>query len=136
MDDVEARQRLERMVAWDTPPLRLASEAVDDLLEIAKTTDRYGGHPLLPDRVTPNPAWIPTWDLRKAAAEGWRWKAALAASKHDFSADGTNYSAGQLIASCEKMVTLFSRRPGEIYVGRRRQGFGDPLAETTIVGNG
>ena len=134
MDATEARQRLERMVAWDTQPLPLASGAIDDLVEIAKTTDLNGGHPAFVDG-TVNAAWVPTWDLRRAAAEGWRWKAAIAAGLHDYSADGTHYGASKLIQHCELMIKLFSRRPGTIYAGLRRPGF-PAIGDVTIVGNG
>jgi len=135
MDQTEATTRLKRMVAWDTPPMALSEQAVDELIEIAKTTDRVGGHPRLADDTTANPSWLPTWDLRKAAVEGWRWKAATVAHLHDFKSDGTVYSAAQLLDQCNKMIKLYGRRPGTIYTGRYRQGF-QQLGEVTIVGNG
>lgn len=53
--------------------------------------------------------WAPTFDLNAAAAEGWRWKAAKAASMIDFTADGASFKQDQLLAHCEKMVKRYSK---------------------------
>lgn len=57
--------------------------------------------------------WAPTWDLNAAAAEGWRWKAAKVAGRHDFATDGQTFAAGDLQAHCLEQAAVFGgRAPG------------------------
>lgn len=70
MDETAARARLTRMVAAAKEP-KLDDSALDDLVALAQRADAAGVAPS-------DPAWVPTWDLNAAAAEGWRWKAAKA----------------------------------------------------------
>jgi hypothetical protein len=51
-----------------------------------------------------------TWNLNKAAAEGWRWKAGKVAGGFSFSADGVMVDKTSLLAQCERMVAMYSRR--------------------------
>lgn len=53
--------------------------------------------------------WSPTFDLNAAAAEGWRWKAAKAASWIDFTADGASFKQSQVLELCERMVKRYSK---------------------------
>ena len=53
--------------------------------------------------------WTPTYDLNIAAAEGWRWKAAQAASLTGFTADGATYHDEQLIAHCNAMAAHYTK---------------------------
>jgi hypothetical protein len=99
MTEEEARARLERMVAYDIDPV-LDTDAVDDLLVIAKTPDIDG---LLPS----DDDWTPTWNLNMAAATGWEWKAAKAAGRFDFGEDGQRFNASQVAGHCLKMAALF-----------------------------
>jgi hypothetical protein len=46
-------------------------------------------------------SWIEAYDLHAAAADIWEEKAAKAYDKHDFSADGANYSADQIHANAQ-----------------------------------
>lgn len=127
MDEAEARQRLQRMVAYEDVPALTVAE-VDDLVVIAKVTDVEG---LLPS----DAGWEPTWNLRAAAREGWRWKAAKAARMHTFSADGATYNRAEIIANCETMIRLYGGTGGTIAVGNRSASSG-ALADVPIVGNG
>lgn len=54
-------------------------------------------------------SWEQTWDLRRAAAEGWRWKAGKAAEKYDFSSDVHSLKRDQLHEHCLEMVALYEK---------------------------
>jgi hypothetical protein len=41
-------------------------------------------------------SWIEAYDLHAAAADIWEEKASVRSDKHDFTADGANYSASQM----------------------------------------
>ena len=65
-------------------------------------------------------SWIPTYDLNMAAAEGWRWKAAKAADRTGFTADGATFHEEQLIAHCERMANQYAKGvAGSINVSAR-----------------
>jgi hypothetical protein len=52
--------------------------------------------------------WTGTWDLRAAAAEGWRWKAAKLVSEYDVAAGGgTNFLRDQKFKHCQAMIQLY-----------------------------
>jgi hypothetical protein len=55
-------------------------------------------------------AWVPTWDLNAAAAEGWRRKAAKAAAKFDFTTGDQQFSRSQVYAQCMSMAADYARR--------------------------
>lgn len=102
MNEAQARIRLEAMTAASEDPA-LSSLEIDVLLTMCRLMDT-SGH--MPDDVD----WIPTYDLNRGAAEGWRWKAAKAASRFDFGADGAQYSRSQVVAACERMTAYYARR--------------------------
>lgn len=54
--------------------------------------------------------WTPRYDLNRAAAEGWRQKAASLAARFDFSADGADYKISQAYDNCLKQVAQYQRR--------------------------
>lgn len=52
--------------------------------------------------------WSPTYDLRAAASEGWRWKAGKVASKYDVAAGGgTDFKRSQQYQMCLEMSRSF-----------------------------
>lgn len=54
--------------------------------------------------------YTPTYDLRAAAAEGWRWKAAKVVSEYNVAAGGgTNFQRSQKYEHCMTMAREFSR---------------------------
>jgi hypothetical protein len=53
-----------------------------------------GGTPVL------NPDWTPTYDLHAAAADVWDEKAADAAKRFTFSADGASYNRNEVYRAC------------------------------------
>jgi hypothetical protein len=88
MDADMALARLSNMVAATTTPA-LSDEDVDALLDYA----------IRPDG---------TYDLRRAAAEGWRWKAGKVAGGFTFSADGVAVDKSMLLEHCLGMVKQYS----------------------------
>lgn len=102
MDQGQAWIRFKAMVAADTAPVLDAAE-LELLLEMHRVADANGIAPGATD-------WIPGWDLKLAALEGWRWKAAKATASFDFQADGATYNRSQTLEMCEKMIAQYRRR--------------------------
>lgn len=90
------------MVAADERPA-LSADAIHDLLDGAAIPDAAG-------RLSTDPTWEPVWDLDRAAAEGWRWKAGAVAGDFTFSADGGSFSKGEVLAHCEAMADHYAAR--------------------------
>lgn len=116
MDLATARARLERMTQWNIAPA-LTTVEVDDLLEQAKRVDAFGYLPT-------DALWTPTWNLRAAAAEGWRWKAAKVVSEFDAATGGgKNYLRSQQYKHCMEMAKAYSSgRIGTIQLGTSYAG--------------
>jgi len=55
-------------------------------------------------------AWVPTWDLNAAAAEGWRIKAGKAASRASFSSAGSSYQRNQVWQMCMEMAKAYAKK--------------------------
>lgn len=53
--------------------------------------------------------WTPTYNLKAAAAEGWRLKAGKVASHYAISADGASAQRQQMYEHCLRMAEQFSR---------------------------
>ena len=96
----EASEKLQRMVAADAEP-KLAAGDIVILLEMFATKDAAGRGPSDED-------WTPTYKLRAAAAEGWRWKAAKASELISSDLDGDRMSANQLFEHCQRMIRSYS----------------------------
>ena len=58
--------------------------------------------------------WSGAWNLRAAAAEGWRWKAGKVAARFDFSSDVSSFKRDQLHKHCLEMVKQYS--PGMVSI--------------------
>jgi hypothetical protein len=99
-----AEARLRRMMEADTFP-ELGHDDVADLLELAKVADADG---LAPG----DEGWAPSWHLSRAAAEGWRRKAAKAAGRVDVNADGAGLKRSQLHTHCLAMARLYAAQGG------------------------
>jgi hypothetical protein len=102
MDTATARARLRAMVAADAAPV-LSADEIDSLLSIGSLADSAGNAPSSTD-------WTPTYDLNRAATEGWRWKAGKVAGSFDFQADGAQYNRSQMLDMCHKMAAQYQRR--------------------------
>lgn len=93
-------EQLSRMVASDKEPTLTGAE-IDDLLAMFARPDKNG---ITPDK----PEWIPTYLMRAAAAEGWRWKAAKASELISTDLDGDRMSSDQIFNHCQRMIKLYS----------------------------
>jgi hypothetical protein len=102
MDTEQAWTRLKAMTAADSAPV-LSPDEIELLLTMHRLADAAG--------VAPGAeGWVPTWDLNRAALEGWRWKAGKAAGSFDFQADGASYNRSQILEHCERMIAQYRRR--------------------------
>lgn len=94
--------QLYRMLAADAEPA-LDLEDLHTLLRLHRIIDT-NGYPPTDER------WTPTFDLYAAVAEGWRWKAAKAAERFSFSADGASYNRDQIYTHCMEQAKRYSSR--------------------------
>ena len=97
-----ALARLGSMTAAATAPT-LSDGELNTLLDMHQVADSAGFAPGATD-------YVPTYDFNRAAAEGWRWKAARVAGQFDFNADGATYNRSQKLDMCEKMIRQYQRR--------------------------
>jgi hypothetical protein len=108
MTEAEAYARLERLVAPTIEPT-LSTVEVQDLLASARRPDGDGVAPS-------EAAWVPTWDLDAAAADGWEIKAGRAAAGYDFGEDSQRFNRSQVHAQCMAMARLYRRGSGSVRV--------------------
>jgi len=101
MPDSALKTQLKRMTAWDSTPA-LSEDEIDALLAAFSKTDANDVAPGEDD-------WVETYNLRAAAAEGWRWKAAKASSSVSTDLDGDRLSSNQLFEHCNRMIGVYSR---------------------------
>lgn len=102
MDALAAWARLKAMTDADSAPV-LSADDLSALLSLAALADTAGNAPSVS-------GWTPTYDLHRAAAEGWRWKAARLVGAYDFTADGATYQRSQMLAHCERMIAQYARK--------------------------
>lgn len=100
MDREVALALLTEKVAATSRPV-LSPPAVDALLTAYQTQDADGRPPT-------DAAWVGTYDLNAAAAEGWRMKAGKVAGDFNFSADGGSYSKADVLAHCLEMESKYA----------------------------
>ena len=92
--------RLKRMTAWESKPT-LSNDELTSLLEQFARADVDGLDPA-------DVAWVPTYNFRSAAREGWVMKMAKASEEISTDLDGDRMSANQLFEHCERMVRKYS----------------------------
>jgi hypothetical protein len=97
MNTSTARARLVRMIQVTVDPTLDTSE-VDDLMTIAEV---YG-----PDGVT-----VIDYNLNRAAATGWEWKAAKAAGDFAFTDRTGTYNRQQVYDQCMRMAAVYGGGP-------------------------
>jgi hypothetical protein len=102
MTPEQAADRLAMMTAANTAP-ELDADLVRSLVAEAARVDTDGIGPR-------DPAWTPTYDLNRAAAEGWRLKAAMAAGQYSVTADGATFQRNQVFEHCERMAGHYAAR--------------------------
>ncbi len=92
--------RLKRMTAWEQDPT-LSPDDLDRLLEQFAQADSVG-------LVSGDVGWIPTYNLRAAAREGWTVKMGRASELTSTDLDGDRMSANQVFEHCERMVRRYA----------------------------
>ena len=102
MNRAQALARLRVMVEADAAPV-LSDDELELLLDGVKVADSAGLPPT-------DASWSETYDLNRAACEGWRYKAGKVAGSFDFQADGASYSRSQMLEMCHKMVAQYQRK--------------------------
>lgn len=123
MDKATAWVRLKAMTAATSAP-ELAADEIEALLAMCRLADSAGAAPSDAD-------WIPTYDLNRAATEGWRWKAGKAAGSYDFTADGATFNRAQIISHCEMMTQQYRRKiAGSLIVDNTQRYIDLAAAET------
>lgn len=95
-----AIETLGRMVAASAVP-RLTPADLQALLDLFPKEDPDGYEPT-------DPLWTPTYNLRAAAREGWKWKMAMASELQSTDLDGDRMSANQIFEHCERMVRQYA----------------------------
>lgn len=100
MDREVALTLLREKVASTSRPV-LPDATVGALLDAYPMVDADG-------RAPTDAAWVGTWDLNAAAAEGWRMKAGKVAGDFNFSADNASYSKADVLAHCLEMETKYA----------------------------
>lgn len=106
---LSAFEKLQMMTAAAVEPMLTGGE-LDMLLSMFATPDAAGIAPS-------GPEWVPTYRLKAAAAEGWRWKAAKASELISSDLDGDRMSAHQVFNHCMEMVKLYSRGSAGVSIG-------------------
>ena len=97
---MEAIDHLKLMTAWQSSP-QLSEAELEALLAKFSLMDAAGRPPTAS-------GWTPTYNLRAAAREAWRWKAARAAELISTDLDGDRMSANQIFEHCQAMIRSFS----------------------------
>lgn len=97
-----ARAELAAMVVADEDP-RLPDETLNVLLERAAVRDAAGRLPAAPD-------WTPTFDLDRAAANGWRLKAGRVAGDFNILIDGHKFDRAQRYAQFMEQAREYDAR--------------------------
>lgn len=95
-----ALDKLKRMTAWLSTPT-LSGDELQGLLDDYAVIDSEGIDPTDED-------WIPTYNLRAAARQGWVLKMGKAADLISTDLDGDRMSADQIFEHCERMVRKYS----------------------------
>ena len=99
MNEATLRSRIQRSLPISDIPA-LDSDALDELVEIAKRPDSSGRLPTDDD-------WVETYDLNSALHQGWLWKKAKAVQMVTISGDGTTFDRDQFIQHCDSMLKEF-----------------------------
>ena len=85
------------MLGSDSEPT-LTPEALADCLLIGAVPDSNGQY-------LDDDDWVPSYDFHRAAAEGWRRKAALVASDYSITIEGRELNRAQMVENFLKMAS-------------------------------
>lgn len=104
MTEAEARARISLFLNPGTEPI-LTSAEVDILVAFSRRLDVNGVMP-------GDDAWVETYDVNYAVAQGWLVKAGRLADRYLFMDAGTMYSRQQYYDHCMKQHQKFLMRAG------------------------
>lgn len=96
------RDRLEAMIANTVQPV-LTEDEIETLLFYALVPDSQG-------RWTDDADYVETFDLNKAAAEGWRRKAGKVAADYSITIEGRGLNRDEMMANMLKMAETYEKR--------------------------
>ncbi len=102
MTEAEAETELRLIVLADEDP-ELSDEQITSCLNAGRRPDSDDLDPSDDD-------WTPTGDLDAAAAEAWRRKAGIAASRFNFAEDSQRFDRAQIYAHCLSQATEYANR--------------------------
>lgn len=100
---------LRTLTAADGVP-KLTDDEIDRLLAKYAIADSDG---LTPD----DEDWVPTYNMRAAAREGWKLKMAKAAELTSTDLDGDRMSANQIFQHCREMLRQFGGTASPVVAG-------------------
>jgi len=95
-------EKLKNITAWDGDPA-LSEDELEDLLAAAAIPDGDGVEP-------EGEGWEPTYDINRAAAEGWLIKAARAAALVEVDPPESGIVTSKIFDNCRAMARLYSGR--------------------------
>ena len=96
------KQKLKRIIAWDSDPT-LSEAEIDGLLAGASLTDRGGLAPSSEE-------WTPTYDLNAAALAGWLTKAARASTLTEVDPPGSGVVTSKVFDNCRAMARIYAAK--------------------------
>ena len=96
------KQKLKRIIAWDSDPT-LSETEIDGLLAGASLTDRGGLAPSSEE-------WTPTYDLNAAAMAGWLTKAARASTLTEVDPPGSGVVTSKVFDNCRAMARIYAAK--------------------------
>lgn len=100
MDASTAKARLKTMTASASKPT-LSETEIDQLISMFSVADANLNAPN-------SVGWAPTYNLRAAAKEGWKWKMGKASELISTDLDGDRMSAQQIFDHCKEMMNSYS----------------------------
>ena len=104
MNEATALARLKLFTQWTVEP-GLTTDELGVLLAMNRGVDADDLGPA-------DEGYIATWTMQglyRAAAEGWRWKAAKFTPQHAVTVDNQIFSAGQKFDHCEQMARHYAK---------------------------
>ena len=97
---MSALDKLKNMTAWDGDPALTEGE-LEELLVAAAIPDGEG---IMPEAE----GWEPTYDMNRAASEGWLIKAARASELVEVEPPGSGIITSKVFDNCRAMARLYS----------------------------
>lgn len=120
---LDATNLLKAMVQADIDPTLTADE-IETILSLCAVVDEFGLEPQ-------DAGWTATYDMNRAAASGWRFKAGKVANRYTFGSDARQINRSDFIKHCMEMAKIYTRRvTADVEVA------GSTLSrDTEIIGN-